>query len=239
MSSVVRLVSAVDTDLIAKRQGVKTIISAHKKAQAYVEAALGDHASLEDMVCSRPAVAGFVTKNPSVHLSPTVKDRSGVQSFLQEGVPIYDACQVGVWSLLALQYVGQLCMCPAVRLFRERGSPHLYNPTYRAGLALTCLSRSCAYHVLSGTQWQRICCLYRVCSITHARFPGSSHAGAQPFEPNAKYSTTRLPWSAPNLDTPIVLVSKVMACPCTPLQQQHAVWLPWVHLYQLDLSLRT
>lgn len=82
--------------LTQKRQGFKKLVAAHKSAQKYVESALGDEARMEDMLCALPAFAGFVSKNSSVHLSPTMKDRSGVQTFIRYGIPIFDSCQVGI-----------------------------------------------------------------------------------------------------------------------------------------------
>lgn len=91
---VVPVVSALE--LRQKRQGLRKLISAHESAQGYIESTLGDEARLEDMICASPALAGFVSKNSSIHLSPTLKDRSGVQNFIRSGIPIYDSCQVGI-----------------------------------------------------------------------------------------------------------------------------------------------
>eukprot|EP00892_Ulva_mutabilis_P011502 jgi/Ulvmu1/8724/UM047_0065.1 len=91
----------------AKRQAVRKIITAHKEAQDYVEAALDQHENLEDVVCRTPTRAGFLSKNSSAHLSVTMKDRSSALEFIQAGIPIYDSCQVYVSDTWKFIYIRQ------------------------------------------------------------------------------------------------------------------------------------
>eukprot|EP00892_Ulva_mutabilis_P003113 jgi/Ulvmu1/12802/UM097_0031.1 len=90
----------------ADSQAVESIYAQHKKAQAEVVARLGAAPDLRKLVCASTSLAGFVSKNSSIHLTPTLKTRSALASFKAVGVPIYDTCQVWVsdtWRFIYLR----------------------------------------------------------------------------------------------------------------------------------------
>lgn len=86
----------------ADSQAVQTIYEKHQAAQIEVVDRLGSDPDLRKLVCASTSLAGFATKNSSIHLTPTLKTRNALSGFKDVGVPIYDTCQVRARPACAL-----------------------------------------------------------------------------------------------------------------------------------------
>jgi len=86
----------------ADSKAIESIYQSHRKAQLDVAGRLGADPDVRKLVCASTSLAGFVSKNASLHLTPTLKTRSSLAAFKDAGVPIYDTCQVWTRNLASM-----------------------------------------------------------------------------------------------------------------------------------------
>lgn len=78
----------------ADSQAIESIYAQHKVAQTDVAERLGADPDVRKLVCASTSLAGFVSKNSSIHLTPTLKTPEALKGFKDVGLPMYDTCQV-------------------------------------------------------------------------------------------------------------------------------------------------